>query len=90
MREKIVEYNNNEYKITFGPDKFGVDDLNIYKRCNFLWFTYWSHIGSYWWLDEDHDSNENPVEFAMEVIKERENKIVEKSEREKKLDEWFK
>ena len=88
MREKIVEYNNNEYKITFGPDRFGIDDLKIYKRSKVLWFKYWDEIDSYWWINED--PNENPVEFAMEVIKERENKIVEKSEREKKLDEWFK
>lgn len=90
MREKIVEYNNNEYKITFGPDNFGIDDLKIYKRSKLLWFTYWDEVCSYWWLDTDHDPDENPVEFAMEVIKEKENKIVEKSEREKKLDEWFK
>ena len=88
MREKIVEYNNNEYKITFGPDRFGIDDLKIYKRSKLLWFTYWDEIGSYWWIDRD--PNENPVETAMEVIKEKENKVIEKSEREKKLDEWFK
>lgn len=88
MREKIVEYNNNEYKITFGPDKFGIDDLKIYKRCKLLWFTYWDEIGSYWWTDRN--PNENPVETAMEVIKEKENKVIEKTEREKKLDEWFK
>lgn len=88
MREKIVEYNNNEYKITFGPDRFGIDDLKIYKRSKLLWFTYWDEIGAYWWVDRG--PNENPVETAMEIIKEKENKIIEKSEREKKLDEWFK
>ena len=88
MREKIVEYNNNEYKITFGPDRFGIDELKIYKRSNLLCFRYWDEISGYWWIDRD--PNENPVETAMEVIKEKENKIVEKSERERKLDEWFK
>jgi len=88
MREKIVEYNNNEYKITFGPDRFGIDELKIYKRCKLFGFKYWDEISSYWWIDRD--PNENPVETAMEVIKEKENKVIEKSEREKKLDEWFK
>lgn len=88
MREKIVEYNNNEYKITFGPDRFGIDELKIYKRCKLFGFRYWDEISSYWWIDRD--PNENPVETAMEVIKEKENKIIEKTEREKKLDEWFK
>ena len=87
MREKIVEYNNNEYKITFGPDRFGIDELKIYKRCKLFGFKYWDEISSYWWIDRD--PNENPVETAMEVIKEKENKVIEKSEREKKLDEWF-
>ena len=87
MREKIVEYNNNEYKITFGPDRFGIDELKIYKRCKLFGFRYWDEISSYWWIDRD--PNENPVETAMEVIKEKENKVIEKSEREKKLDEWF-
>lgn len=88
MREKIVEYNNNEYKITFGPDRYGIDTLKIYKRCKLFGFRYWDQIGSYWWIDRD--SSENPVEIAMEVIKQKENKVIEKSEREKKLDEWFK
>jgi hypothetical protein len=88
MREKIVEYNNNEYKITFGPDRFGIDELKIYKRCKLFGFRYWDEISSYWWINRD--PNENPVETAMEVIKEKENKIIEKTEREKKLDEWFK
>lgn len=88
MREKIVKCNDNEYKITFGPDKFGVDGLKIYKRCKLFGFRYWDEISSYWWIERD--PNENPVETAMEVIKEKENKIIEKSEREKKLDEWFK
>ena len=88
MREKIVEYNNNEYKITFGPDRFGIDELKIYKRCKLFGFRYWDEISSYWWIERD--PNENPVETAMEVIKEKENKIIEKSERERKLDEWFK
>lgn len=88
MREKIVEYNNNEYKIAFGPDRFGIDELKIYKRCKLFGFRYWDEISSYWWIDRD--PNENPVETAMEVIKEKENKIIEKTEREKKLDEWFK
>jgi hypothetical protein len=88
MREKIVEYNNNEYKITFGPDRFGIDELKIYKRSNLLCFRYWDEISGWWWINRD--PNENPVETAMEVIKEKENKIIEKSEREKKLDEWFK
>jgi hypothetical protein len=88
MREKIVEYNNNEYKITFGPDRFGIDELKIYKRSNLLCFRYWDEISGWWWINRD--PNENPVETAMEVIKEKENKIIEKTEREKKLDEWFK
>lgn len=88
MREKIVEYNGNEYKITFGPDRFGIDELKICKRCKLFGFRYWDEISSYWWIDRD--PNENPVETAMEVIKEKENKIIEKSERERKLDEWFK
>ena len=89
MREKIVEINSNEYKITFGPDRFGIDEVKIYKRCKLFGFRYWDEISSYWWWI-DRDPNENPVETAMEVIKEKENKIIEKSEREKKLDEWFK
>jgi hypothetical protein len=88
MREKIVEYNNNEYKITFSPDRFGIDELKIYKRSNLLCFRYWDEISGWWWINRD--PNENPVETAMEVIKEKENKIIEKTEREKKLDEWFK
>lgn len=34
MRQKIVEYNGDEYKITFGADPFitGIDVLTIYKK----------------------------------------------------------
>ena len=88
MREKIVEYNNNEYKITFCPDRLGLNVLTIYKKIKIFCFPYWDRVNGYFWLD--HKPDENPIDYAMEIIKERENRLIEKSEYEKKLDEWFK
>ena len=90
MRQKIVEYNGDEYKITFGADTFviGIDVLTIYKKTKILFFTYWKRLTGYFWID--HEPDENPIDYAMKILKERENKIIEKTEYEKRLDEWFK
>lgn len=88
-RRKIVEYNGNDYSIAFRPDRFGVYELVIYKRNNDPFcIRLWDKIYHCYWVD--FDPNENPIEFARAMIEYLEKETNEKSEYEKKLDEWFK
>lgn len=89
MREKIFTYDNNEYRVTLGKDRLGLQILNIDKKEKIFFFTYWDNVKSYLWDFVDEKKDMNPVEFAKEILKIEERKKNEKEEYEKKLDEWF-
>ena len=90
MREKFFTYNNNEYRVTLKKDRLGLQILNIDKQEKIFFFTYWDNVVSYFWDFVDKNKNTNPIEFAMEMLEEKEREENEKEEYEKKLDEWFK
>ena len=91
MREKIVEYNNNEYKVKLYKDHLGLTTLKIYKKEKLFFIPVWDEINRCWWdYEMEKETNVNPIEFAMEVIRRKEKDAMKKEEYEKKLDEWFK
>ena len=91
MREKIVEYNNNEYKVKLYKDHLGLTTLKIYKKEKLFFIPVWDEINRCWWdYEMEKATNVNPIEFAMEVIRRKEKDAMNKEEYEKKLDEWFK
>ena len=91
MREKIIEYNGNEYKIKLEKDRLGIATLKIYKKTKLLFIPIWEAFVSIWW-DYHHATNPdlNPIDYAMEANKEKEERQVKIENYEKKLDEWFK
>ena len=91
MREKIVEYNGNEYKVKLCKDHLGLTTLKIYKKEKLFFIPVWDEINRCWWdYKIEEETNVNPIEFSMEVIRRKEEKAIKKEEYEKKLDEWFK